>query len=206
MQIERPNGYGLAKPWLNLWIATVLILSLALAIDLFSAPLGLSVWREWAAYTARLSFVFFLAAYTASPLYALSQNRVFTFLRQNRRNAGIGFALAHTIHLAALSLYLMLLAEPISTVTLVVGLGAYAAMFAMWATSSDGAIRKIGPALWRRLHKFGIHYLAFVFLFTYSSAAFGPAAPPLLLPTLIWLAVLLRISLHFCHDRESKSS
>ncbi|MDC0147809.1 hypothetical protein OAI46_02940 [Alphaproteobacteria bacterium] len=206
MKIQRTNGYHLATPWFNLWMATVLILSLALFIDLFSAPLSLSVWHDWAAYTARLSFMFFLAAYTASPLYALSQNRVFLFLRQNRRNAGISFALAHTIHLVALSLYLLILDEPVSRVTLVVGLGAYAAMFAMWATSSDAAIRKLGPVLWRRLHKFGVHYLAFVFVFIYTSAQFSPAAPPFMLPTLIWLAILLRMSVTFRQYRESKSS
>ncbi len=202
MQLKRENGFGLAKSALKYWVLGVMLASLALFIDIFSAPLELASWQYWARYTARLSFVFFLITYLAAPLYQLYQTPITSFMRRHRRNSGISFALAHTIHLMALAIYLWLSPEPLSMATVIVGGGAYVAMFAMWASSSDAAVRWLGQKQWRRLHKFGVHYLAFVFVFTYSSGQFGPEPAPLILPVLIWLAILLRIIMFLTQSRK----
>jgi methionine sulfoxide reductase heme-binding subunit len=204
MHIQRQNGFGLAKPALKFWLLGVILASIALSISVFSAPLEISTWQHWARYTARLSFIFFLITYMAAPLYQLYDTSITRFLRRHRRNSGLSFALAHTIHLAALVIYLRLSPEPLDMATVIVGGGAYVAMFAMWASSSDAAIRWLGQNRWRQLHKFGLHYLAFVFVFTYSSGQFGAEPAPIILPILIWLAIMLRLMMFLTQFRKGK--
>ena len=192
--IERQNGYALAPNGLLIWLAATIMFSLALIADLLAAaPISTDTWLLWARYTARLSFFFFLAVYLAGPLYDLAPAPITLWLRQHRRNAGISFGLAHTIHLGALIAFLIISGEPVDAATVIVGGGAYLAMFAMLATSNDAAIRRMGQTNWRRLHKFGAHYLAFVFVFTYTSSLAGADPKPLILNGLIWAAILLRV-------------
>ena len=191
--IERQNGYALAPNGLLIWLAATIMFSLALIADLLAAaPISTETWLLWARYTARLSFFLFLAAYLAGPLYDLAPALITLWLRQHRRNAGISFGLAHTIHLGALIAFLIISGEPVDAATVIVGGGAYLAMFAMLATSNDAVIRRMGQTNWRRLHKFGAHYLAFVFVFTYTSSLAGADPKPLILIGLIWAAILLR--------------
>ena len=191
--IERQNGYALAPNGLLIWLAATIMFSLALIADLLAAaPISTDTWLLWARYTARLSFFLFLAAYLAGPLYDLAPAPITLWLRQHRRNAGISFGLAHTIHLGALIAFFIISGEPVDAATVIVGGGAYLAMFTMLATSNDAAIRRMGQTNWRRLHKFGAHYLAFVFVFTYTSSLAGADPKPLILIGLIWAAILLR--------------
>lgn len=194
MLIKRHNGYALAASGLVPWLGATMLVSLALLLALFSGQTPqIESWQLWARYTARLSFFLFLAAYLAGPLYEVTQNTAAEWLRRHRRNAGISFGLAHTIHLAALVGFLVVAGEQPDMATVIVGGGAYVAMFAMLATSNDAAIRKLGQTAWRRLHKFGAHYLAFVFAFTYTSSLFEPYSKPAILIVLIWAAILLRL-------------
>ncbi len=101
-------------------------------------------------------------------------------------------------------IYLRLSPEPLDMATVIVGGGAYVAMFAKWASSSDATIRWLGQNRWRQLHKFGLHYLAFVFVFTYSSGQFGAEPAPIILPILIWLAILLRLMMFLTQFRKGK--
>ena len=202
--IARDNGFGLAKTSLPLWLAATMLASIALGLALFldqSPPL--EKWQLWARYTARLSFFLFLASYLASPIYQLTQNKGADWLRRNRRNAGLSFALAHTIHLFALTAFLVIAKQPADPGTLIVGGGAYLAMFAMAATSNDAAIRALGRVNWRRLHKFGAHYLALVFAITYTSSLAGPLSKPVYLISLIWAAILLRFFLMVINKRRN---
>ena len=194
MDIKRNNGFGLAKQALWIWIAATLLASLVLWGWLFSSiAVSVDAWQLWARYTARLSFFLFLASYIAAPLYELTKHGLIASLRRNRRNAGISFAIAHIIHLYALIAYLYISGEPTDMVTIIVGGGAYVVMFAMLASSNDAAIRRLGAVNWRRLHKFGAHYLAFVFVFMYTSGYLAGYGKPLILILLGWVAILLRI-------------
>ena len=212
--VKRENGYALAPQSLLAWIGVTLVASAALFGALFLAPssqvepsqigtLQIEAWQLWARYTARLSFFLFLAVYLASPLYQLAQNKATHWLRVNRRNAGISFGIAHIIHLGALIMFLILSGRPTGLETLIVGGGAYVAMFAMLATSTDGAIRRLGAQNWRRLHKFGVHYLAFVFAVTYTGGVGKPEAKPMALIVLIWGAIVLRLYVHFTKRKPS---
>ncbi len=194
MNIARSNGYGLAKQNLWPWIVLTLLASTVLLFDIFiQVPASETSWQLWARYTARLSFFLFLASYIAAPLYELTQNKATDWLRRNRRNSGISFGIAHTIHLVALVAFLVISRSETDMATIIVGGGAYVAMFFMLATSNDAALRRLGDINWRRLHKFGAHYLAFVFAFTYTSGYFAGYGKPLFLIFLIWAAIVLRL-------------
>jgi methionine sulfoxide reductase heme-binding subunit len=194
MNIARDNGYGLARQNLTGWLAATLAASLVLAVGVFSQFADvIESWQLWARYTARLSFFLFLASYIASPLYEVVQNRFTEGLRRDRRNAGISFGVAHTIHLIALIGYLLVSKDTTDAATIIVGGGAYIAMFLMLASSNDAAVRRLGKIKWRRLHKFGAHYLAFVFAFTYTNGYFAGYGKPIILIILIWAAIVLRI-------------
>ena len=206
MQIKRQNGYALAAKNLPAWLGVTLLASVALALALFlNRPEQVETWQLWARYTARLSFFLFLAGYLASPVYELTQNKAADWLRRNRRNAGLSFGLSHTIHLGALIGFLIVANETPDAATVIVGGGAYLAMFAMMATSFDGAIRRMGQKNWRRLHKFGAHYLAFVFAFTYTSSLLKPYSRPLYLIVLIWAAILIRLYVSVSKRNEETS-
>lgn len=192
--IDRKNGFALAADKLPAWLVFTLLASLALMLWLFARSLPeVDKWQLWARHTARFSFFLFLATYLAAPLYEIRQTAITDWLRRNRRNAGISFGVAHIIHLGALVGFFVVSGLPADPVTVIVGGGAYAAMFAMLATSNNRAIRALGQETWRRLHKFGVHYLALVFAFTYTSSLLGPAPKPGILIVLIWAAILLRL-------------
>ena len=194
MKIKRQNGYALAANNLLAWLGFTIMASVALMLALFIDQTPQAETSQlWARYTARLSFFLFLASYLASPIYELTQSKVAEWLRHNRRNAGLSFSLAHIIHLGALIGFLVVSGEPVDTATVIVGGGAYLAMFMMMSTSFDSAIRRMGQNTWRRVHKFGAHYLAFVFVFTYTSRLFEPHNKPLYLIVLIWGAILIRV-------------
>ena len=91
---------------------------------------------------------------------------------RQRRALGLAFATAHTIHLGALVTFHLLAGEVPKLLSLIVGGGAYAAMFAMVVTSNDASVRRLGRN-WVRLHKVGIYWLWLVFTFSYAGRAFG---------------------------------
>jgi DMSO/TMAO reductase YedYZ heme-binding membrane subunit len=120
-----------------------------------------------ARYTARLAFLLFLPVYVASSWNQLAPSDASRFALKRRRSLGLAFATAHTIHLGALTTFQTITGEVPAPVTLIVGGGAFVAMFAMVATSNDAAVRLLGKR-WRTLHRIGVHWLWFVFAFSYS--------------------------------------
>ena len=87
-------------------------------------------------------------------------------LVRDRRWWGLGFAACHTIHLYALVTYLNLSGESRPLQTLIGGGLGYGLMYAMVLTSSNAAQYALGRN-WKRLHKLGIHWLWFIFAFSY---------------------------------------
>lgn len=148
---------------------------LALGAVAIGRSLGATPEEQWqlaARYTARLSFLLFLPVYVASSWNQLAPSVAARFAFKRRRSLGLAFATAHTIHLGALTTYSILAAKMPSPSTLIVGGGAYVAMFAMVATSNDAAVRRLGKR-WRTLHRVGVHWLWFVFAFSYGGRVAG---------------------------------
>ena len=126
-------------------------------------------------HTAKLAVVLLAGAFTASSLQTLRPTAFSRYLLANRRMLGLAMALSHTLHLAALVMLGMAYPDPfvaeLDAVTLIGGGGAYAFMFAMAATSWDGAVKRLGRERWRQLHTLGGWYLWVVFTQSYLGRA-----------------------------------
>jgi methionine sulfoxide reductase heme-binding subunit len=125
-----------------------------------------------ARWTARIALPMFLVAYLASSLLRLWPGDLTKALVRRRRQWGFGFALTHTIHLAALA-YNVLNYDPRSLPSLFPGGLAYAMVYIMAMTSNNASMKALGKN-WKRLHLFGIHYIWFIFTASYVTRIFKP--------------------------------
>ena len=126
-----------------------------------------------ARWTARVGFPIFILTYSASSLVRLWPNERTKTVLRHRRQWGLGFALAHTVHLAALVTYLNVSGDTRPLVTLLGGGGAYVLLYLMALTSNNASQRAMG-VWWKRLHTLGIHWLWFVFTFSYFGRIMDP--------------------------------
>ncbi|MDP3907133.1 hypothetical protein [Novosphingobium sp.] len=139
----------------------------AMLIGLGSGVLPTDGWELAARWTARVGFPIFLLVYLASSLARLWPGGWRAAVLRDRRFWGLGFAACHTVHLFALVMFLKLGDETRGLETLIPGGLGYVVLYAMAATSTDGAMRKLG-ANWKRLHRVGIHYLWLIFTLSYA--------------------------------------
>lgn len=124
-----------------------------------------------ARWTARAGLPLFLVAFLASTLAHRWPGPWTHTLLRRRRQWGLGFALAHTVHLAALAVNVTVYAPGRTWQSLIGGGLAYAILYLMALTSTDGW-RRLGK-WWLRLHGFGIYYLWFIFTVSYAGRALG---------------------------------
>ncbi|GAB5486706.1 MAG: protein-methionine-sulfoxide reductase heme-binding subunit MsrQ [Parasphingorhabdus sp.] len=120
-----------------------------------------------ARWTSRVGAPIFLIAYLASTFLRLSKNGLTRALMQYRRQWGLAFAWTHSVHLAALTYYLTIAGMPPDIATILGGGLAYLMIYVMAITSNNWSMRKLGKN-WKRIHIFGIHYIWFIYLLTYS--------------------------------------
>lgn len=163
-----PSARRLRRLTAPLCAAVALVAAAVVAQSVLSAAAADEGWRLAARHTARLAFFVFLPVYVASAWHRLAPGPLSRWLMQNRRSLGLAFATAHSVHLAALATFNTIAGQRPDMATLVVGGGAYAMLFAMVATSSDAAVRRLGARRWKQLHAVGIHWLWFVFAFSYG--------------------------------------
>lgn len=155
-------------------LATLLVLSVA-----GTGEAGLLLWNR---VLVRISFPLFLLAYSASALRALLPGVATRRLLASRRGLGLGFALAHFVHGAAIvALHATADVPPLDPAALAVGGLAFALIAAMAATSNDAAVRALGRRRWTLLHRVGLHVVWLVFTFTYLGRV---ARDPSFLPAL----------------------
>jgi DMSO/TMAO reductase YedYZ heme-binding membrane subunit len=135
--------------------------------------------------TAATSLTLFLLAFVASSLRRLSPRPATAWLLRNRRAIGLGFALSHAIHLAAIATLAMrwpgTFAATADAITRYGGGFGFVVVAALAATSSDAAQRRLGMHRWRALHRFGVWYVFAVFALSYGRAllhagGYAPAA------------------------------
>lgn len=148
-----------------LWLGALVAGAACLAGALIGAD-QVEQWQLAARYTARVGFPVFLTAYLASSVVALWPNDVTHALVRYRRQWGLAFFLTHSVHLVALTGFNMLIDNTPSLQTLAGGGGAYAIMYVMAATSNNASVKAMG-VWWKRVHKLGIHWLWFIFAFSY---------------------------------------
>ncbi|MEP2736524.1 MAG: hypothetical protein ABJP34_09505 [Erythrobacter sp.] len=149
-----------------MWAGLALGLS-ALVTGLTASNDVAYAWQLAARYTARVGFPLLILAYIARPLHQLMGNALTKAILAKRKWIGLGFAMSHSVHLIALYMAIELSGGPWEMVAIIFGGGAYVAMYAMAFTSNVRAMTAMGK-WWKRLHTFGIHYLWFIFIFTYA--------------------------------------
>ena len=149
------------------WFSSVIVLNIILIVWLGFAENNNESLMLWARHTARISFAYFLLSFSASSLHYFFSNTLTKFIRHQRRYIGLSFALAHTIHLVALTSFFIVMEENPDIVTLIGGGLGYVAMYAMALTSNDNAVKKLGLKRWKQIHWFGANYIAVIFAFTY---------------------------------------
>ena len=147
--------------------------------------------------SARFAAAYFIAAFVASSLLSLRRSAATLWLRRNRRPIGVAFAFAHTIHLAGLGALAIKYPSPflehLSLLTVVGGGLAYLFIYAMAFTSSDAAVRALGPQNWQRLHWWGGWVIWVVFTQTVTLGALAGEASQIVPALAFWLAVTIRI-------------
>ena len=149
------------------WFSSVLVLNIVLIVWLGFAENSNESLMLWARHTARISFAYFLLSFSASSLHYFFSNTLTKFVRHQRRYIGLSFALAHTIHLVALTSFFIVMEENPGIVTLIGGGLGYVLVYAMALTSNDNAVKKLGLKRWKQIHWFGANYIAVIFALTY---------------------------------------
>jgi methionine sulfoxide reductase heme-binding subunit len=117
--------------------------------------------------TARVSFVWFLATWSASSLAFHWPGGWRTTLLRRRRAIGLGFAAAHGVHLVALSTAIGYFGHKTSTLAIVGGGLCYMNIFAMAATSNNWGMQQLGRQRWKWLHTIGGYVAAIIFANSY---------------------------------------
>lgn len=163
-------------------------------------------WLRAARYTARLSFLIFLVPFLASSLVYWFPSPATRWMRAKRRHLGLSFALAHFIHLGALTGYSILAARMPHIVTLLGGGSAYLLILLMALTSNDWSVRALGPKAWGWLHWIGLYDIWFIFAFSYFGRVtkLEPQEPRVIYIVLFGLAVsalLIRIATRLSRRR-----
>jgi sulfoxide reductase heme-binding subunit YedZ len=127
-------------------------------------------------YLARLSFLFFIPIYAASPLRVWRPNDTTRRLVGIRRSLGLGYALIMGAHLLAIGgLQQMASSEPIDLATAIGGGLGFVFIAALAATSNDASIRLLGAKAWKRMHRIALHWLWVIYAITYVGRIFDPA-------------------------------
>lgn len=145
--------------------------------------------------TARISVLFFIAAFAASAVFRFWPSGLTRALLANRRNIGLSFALAHFIHLGVLVTYFGVSGEDPGLARIIGGGLGYVLIALMAATSNDWSARRLGKN-WNRLHTVGGWYVWLIFLNSYLGRLLEGREPVFLfgsITALLVIAALLKI-------------
>lgn len=124
-------------------------------------------WQMTARYTGRASFLLFTLVYLARPIAMALGAPLGSAILGARRGLGLQFAAAHFVHLGTLMTYLVVSGTPPFLISVVFGGLGFVVVAAMALTANDSGRRLLGERAWQRIHVFGLHYLWFIFAYTY---------------------------------------
>ena len=135
--------------------------------------------------TARVSFVWFMLAFIATPLDELRPSRVSAWLKSRRRALGVIFGLSMAIHVCFI-LRLFALHAPerppmVTDADFLIGIPGLVLVALLTITSLEALKQRLGPVVWRRLHATGIWVVwAIFFLCLVDSVGRKATAHPML--------------------------
>jgi DMSO/TMAO reductase YedYZ heme-binding membrane subunit len=117
--------------------------------------------------TARLSFVYFMFAFVASPLARLRPGAASRWLVRRRRAFGVAFGASMSIHVGCiLRLYTLYAPDRPPMVTdadFLIGIPGLTLVALMTITSLVAVRRRIAPINWKRLHTTGLYAVWSIF-------------------------------------------
>jgi sulfoxide reductase heme-binding subunit YedZ len=135
--------------------------------------------------TARVSMLWFLLAYVATPLAELRAGDLSRTLVRSRRSFGVIFGLSMTMH-AVFIVWLFLLFQParppmVTDADFTIGIPGLLLVALMTVTSFEALRRRLSAKTWGRLHRSGLHVVwAIFFLCLADSVSRKDAVSPLL--------------------------
>lgn len=183
-------------------VSTSTVIGLATFAALGAAAIGYAEFAGWnadaagaaARYTARFSFLWFVAAWSAAALATLWPGGWREVMLRRRRAIGLGFAAAHFVHLVALLIVVLLFGGQPSAKTAYTGGVGYVLVALMALTSNNSSVRTLGPRNWKLLHTLGALMIAVIFAVSYLGRL--EDKPLLAIPMLMLLggAVLLKLA------------
>jgi len=161
----------------NIVIIAVAVSALLTVLSLATYGIEKDGIIHWLDATGRSGAVTFTAAFIASPLHKLFPSSISRDLLKNRRFLGIAFGFQHLFfHLPAVIWFLVISQAPIDAI--VIGGIGFLLVTCMLITSFPAPAKWIGPRNWKILHKTGMFYLCFVFIFSFWPKLSGN--PPLI--------------------------
>ncbi|MCC6765197.1 MAG: ferric reductase-like transmembrane domain-containing protein [Deltaproteobacteria bacterium] len=157
-----------ADPGEIAWIVGATLLGLTVAASvLVAGEAGREATRLALRATARVSFVYFVLAFTAAPLARLRPAPWSRWLLRRRRAFGVAFGATMTVHVGCLlRLYGLYAPERPPMVTdadFLIGVPGLVLVALMTVTSLVAVRRRLAEAHWRRLHRAGVWFVWAVF-------------------------------------------
>ena len=189
----------LSEGWPLLGLIT-LILGAASLVAFVLAGGDIDGLRSVIRLTARTSLALFLASFLASSLIRFWPSDPTRWLRRNRRQIGLSFAVSHLIH--AVALLLLMQRDPVlfwqltNIGNIISGGTAYLLIAAMAVTSFNRSAAWMGPRAWSWLHWSGAHYIWISFMVTNGKRV--PMSLWYLVPVVMLVAALgLRLAMRY---------
>jgi hypothetical protein len=153
---DRPNLWL----WITLSFATAIAVAVAILFKDGVSPDGIKAALR---ASARFSFLLFWGAYAGGLLRKIPLAPA-QMLARHRREFGLSFATAHSVHLGLiLWLFAISSTAPVSNKIIVVdGIG-FGWMYLLVIFSFDFARKHLSPRAWRVVFNIGLEYIAYVF-------------------------------------------
>lgn len=121
----------------------------------------------------RCALPFFLLAFTASSAARLWPGRATRWLLANRRYLGLAFAFGMAWHLSFVAYSALTFGYHLNRTITTLDLIGLTFLLALTVTSSGWAVRRLGTANWKRLHKAGVYFIWLLATFIYFEFAKG---------------------------------
>lgn len=154
-----------------------------------------STYLQAIQWSARFSGLLFILVFATRPLNQIMPSSMTKTLLKQRRYWGIGFALAHIVHLSTIIVKVQgyhhgdfLAVAPLSTQ--LVSLFLVMCMMLMLLTSNNWSIKTLGAKRWKNIHVVCLYLLAFAF----TSSFLGKALDPERSDWVYWLFSILLLS------------
>jgi sulfoxide reductase heme-binding subunit YedZ len=210
----KPSGYGWRKgmgtrstdAWEGWSIvgAVAIALILGVTVEAMTAAAPADGVRGIMRMTARISFVLFALAFTASASWHFWPNAVTRWQMRSRRHLGVAFALSQTVYVVALFSLTRIapveLAAETNVVTWIIGGLAYVFTVLMAFTSFESTMQLVSTRAWSALHTTGFYYIWLIFAsYYFSRATIIPAYIPV--AVLVAFILVLRLAARFSKSR-----